>query len=796
MDLMTLVAKFTADTTQFEKGIKSAQSSMEQGRATAEKLDATLGKLKGAFAAVVSVAGIAKIGSAIKGLADSTAAAADRIDKQAQALGMSRKAFQQWDYILGQSGASIDSLGVSMKTLNSSLLNPSDGTIEALNTLGINLEQIQGLSQEDAFEMMVRQFQKLPEGATKSALAMQMFGKQGQALMPLLNSSEDSIDSLRKDMERLGFTMSDSMVDAGVKYGDTMDNLKRTFGGLKSIIGYGFMEPLTGIMETITNFFSQQDVQDAVKRFAVNMHDLGNVVLTHVQEFFDWLKENGETLSEKLGNIGAFIGDIAAAIGGFAIDTLQEMVGAFTEFFENASPGQIAAVAGLALTLGLLLAPIPTLAAAVLTLASNWKELKQWAGEAAEKLDDWKDEKLADVKQGLANLNEKFSGVGSAVDAARDNVRTFFTTGELPEGTPEWIKAPIEAVQNAWGGITDAIDTVKTNMSAFFETGELPEDAPEWLKKPLEAVGGAWDTVVGSINGVTSAISSFFESGEIPDSVPAWLKDPLQSIYDTWDSIRTAISDLTNAISAFFGGEELSIELPGWVESVLYAIRDAWDWITDAVDTVRFEVNNFFENVKPTLPPWVQSVLDVIATAWDMITQAVNHARNRISTFFSSGFKLPGWYDFLESIRSKFASIKTWAENALAAVRNFFQGSGGASLPSGSGLTSSNMGTRLNTWQAYEDAWNNQASGLDYVPKNSYKANLHEGEAVLNKRDAEEWRRGGNKGATAAEIAEAVSSSLDGMAVMMGKDVVGRLVAQVVGRELEREARAGRFVTA
>ncbi|MBQ8653971.1 MAG: hypothetical protein IJ507_03460, partial [Clostridia bacterium] len=35
------------------------------------------------------------------------------------------------------------------------------------------------------------------------------------------------------------------------------------------------------------------------------------------------------------------------------------------------------------------------------------------------------------------------------------------------------------------------------------------------------------------------------------------------------------------------------------------------------------------------------------------------------------------------------------------------------------------------------------ATGLDYVPFNDYRARLHEGEAVLTKLEATEWRRGG-----------------------------------------------------
>ena len=76
------------------------------------------------------------------------------------------------------------------------------------------------------------------------------------------------------------------------------------------------------------------------------------------------------------------------------------------------------------------------------------------------------------------------------------------------------------------------------------------------------------------------------------------------------------------------------------------------------------------------------------------------------------------------------------------------------------------------------------------------RAVRHEGEAVLNKRDATAWRSGGQPQISAAALASAVSSALEGMAVVMDKEQVGRLTAQTVSRELERKARAGRFAFA
>ena len=728
MDLFNLAAKFTADTSQFVQSVNQARGVMGQGVDAANKLDATLGKLKTAFAAVVSVAGIVKVGQAVKGLADSVSAAGDRIDKNSQALGMSRRAYQQWDYILRQSGSSIDTMGTSMKTLNSAILNGGDGTITALNTLGLNLEQLQGMSQEDQFEAMVRAFQEMPAGATKSALALQLFGKNGQSLMPLLNSSADSIDEMRGAAERMGIVMSDSMIDNAVAYGDAFDNMSATFGGLKNIIGSGLLEPMTGIFDTITAFFSQQDVQDAAKRFATNLHTIGNVVLDGVQSFFQFLNDNKDTIGTALSNIAEFLGDIGTTVGGFAIETLKEIAGAFTDFIENADPAQIAALGALAFVIGLCIAPVQTLGAAALLLAANWKSVKKWAAEAATALQDWTDAKMNDAKQGLQNLADKVKPVEENFESTRVKIR----------------------------------DTALA-IADFFTTGELPEDAPDWIKTPVNAVKGLWDGVTGAVSAVTTAMTDFFTTGELPEGTPDWIRIPVEAVKGVWDSITAAVGAVTDKITAFFDGGELNPDLPEWVQTVLYVIRDAWQAI---------------------------------------VTTAVN-AKNKVAAFFGSVFGSPAWLGIVNGIKTAIDGIRTAAEQALQAIQNLFAGAGGGggvTVPTDggySGLTSGDIGTRVQTWNDLESLWNGNAAGLDYVPRNGYRSLLHEGEAVLTKQEAEVWRKGGlSRGASAGDIAAAVANALEGMALMMDGEHVGRLTAKSVSREMQRSARAGRFATA
>lgn len=257
MTVFELEAKLGLNKEGFDKGVRDAEGS---GKGLKDSLSDSFGKIKTAAKAFLGAAIFKEIIDGVKSLISEVAEVGDTIDKQSQILGLSRKAYQEWDYILGQNGASIESLGASMRTLNSLFLSAKEGNEEANNTLaqlGVNIHELERMNPEQQFEALVRAFQKMPAGAQKSALAVKVFGRSGTQLLPLLNQSSDSIDELRKRAEELGLIMSDEAVDASVAYGDSLDDLKLTFNAFKYSIGAKLLPTLTGGIQKLTNYASK-----------------------------------------------------------------------------------------------------------------------------------------------------------------------------------------------------------------------------------------------------------------------------------------------------------------------------------------------------------------------------------------------------------------------------------------------------------------------------------------------------------------------------------------------------------
>lgn len=189
--------------------------------------------------------------------------------------------------------------------------------------------------------------------------------------------------------------------------------------------------------------------------------------------------------------------------------------------------------------------------------------------------------------------------------------------------------------------------------------------------------------------------------------------------------------------------------------------------------------------------------LGLLAANWKDVQEWTVKAKKAVKEFFGMTVvdniskalsTVAGWYDV----------IYQKIESVLKKVREFFGITPDYSMPEG---------------DPYQDVLDQQAAaeaeaimgmqhgfplatGLDYVPYDDFYARLHEGEAVLTKTEATQWRRRNGEaasGISAGEIAAAVASALDGAFVDMDKEHVGRLILPTVSRGIASEARNGRY---
>lgn len=251
MNLFDLMAVIRLDKSEYEQGLADAETQASGFGGKLKTALGTAGKIGAAtFGAIAT--GTAAATTAMVAGAKQTAEYGDNIDKMSQKLGLSTEAFQEWDAILSYSGASIESLKPSMKTLTAQAQQGS----EAFQKLGISEEEVATLSQEDLFGRVIEGLQGMEEGMERSALATELLGKGATDLAPLLNTSAEETEALRQHVHDLGGIMSEEAVKASAQFGDTLQDLQTSIAGIKRGITSDLMPSLTEVMGGLTEIFS------------------------------------------------------------------------------------------------------------------------------------------------------------------------------------------------------------------------------------------------------------------------------------------------------------------------------------------------------------------------------------------------------------------------------------------------------------------------------------------------------------------------------------------------------------
>lgn len=285
-------------------------------------------------AAVVGGATAAATG--LTALASKTAESADEVDKMSQKLGLSREAYQEWDYVLSQSGVDINSMQSGLKTLTNKIddaKNGSKSAQEMFSKLGISMDDLNSMSREDIFNTVISSMQGMGDTAERAALANDLLGKSGQNLTPLFNSTAESTENLKNKAHELGMIMSDETVDSGVKLTDTIDTLKRSAGGLFNSLGGALLPIIQKVCDSLVAYMPK--IQSFLEKLTPTISDFFEQIINPLMEV---VGEILPILFDLLNSLLPTISDIFNAIAPFITQIIKELLPIITKLVSELLP--------------------------------------------------------------------------------------------------------------------------------------------------------------------------------------------------------------------------------------------------------------------------------------------------------------------------------------------------------------------------------------------------------------------------------------------------------------------------
>ena len=254
MNVFELFATLSLDTSSYDEGLTNAES---KGSAFGNALGSVIktgGKIAVGALAATTTATIAGTKAFIDGVA-STAEYADSIDKLSQKMGFGVESFQEWQYVAQISGTSMESLKAGMKTLSTAVETGS----EAFDKLGLSQEELAEMSQEELFDATIQGLMQVSDESERMYLASQLLGKGATELGPMLNLTQEELNSLKDEAHSLNGVLSEEQVKAGAQFQDSLLGMQTAMNGLKNDMMSEFLPAFSTVMDGLALIFSGDD---------------------------------------------------------------------------------------------------------------------------------------------------------------------------------------------------------------------------------------------------------------------------------------------------------------------------------------------------------------------------------------------------------------------------------------------------------------------------------------------------------------------------------------------------------
>mgnify|MGYP000340401014 CR=1 FL=1 len=227
------------DDRRLRRGLKGALGQLQfWSRQIGKKLFA------GGLAAATSLVGAAKL----------FAVAGDTIAKASARTGMTTERLSELKYAAERSGIELPDLEIGLRKLQRAIVEAGTGSgaaLELFSRLGVTLGQLKGLTPDEQFVRVADALAKVRDPTERAAFALELFGRGGTALLPLVNQGRAGIDRLAARARYLGFVMDGETAAAAVKLRDTLADLWGSVNSLVKSVGAALAPLLTDVAESL-----------------------------------------------------------------------------------------------------------------------------------------------------------------------------------------------------------------------------------------------------------------------------------------------------------------------------------------------------------------------------------------------------------------------------------------------------------------------------------------------------------------------------------------------------------------
>jgi hypothetical protein len=524
----------------------------------------------------VGAAIIAPLAVAAKTFAD----AGDSLDEMSQRTGVSVESLSQLQFGLDLAGSSLEGFEKAVRKQQKTLAEAADGSKtaqKAFTDLGLDWKQLQQLSPEEQFLAVADAISRVDDPGQRAAAALEVFGRGGAELIPILAMGADGISKLKAEADGLGLTMSTKNAQAAAAFSDAMDTVAKvvrqiviTIGGalapVLTQVGQQFISGLTAVQAWVA---ANQQVVNVVAAVAAGAVALGTALAG---------------LGVATSALGSGIGVVASAFA-----AVNGLIG-----------GAVAIVGALASPIGLLVAGLAALAAATIDWSGAWASIKDFGATALETL-----------AGGFVAVQQAAQPVFASIAShAADLWQRLQPIVELVTG----------ALTSAWQSVADAATTVFGWIGEQIDANRAV--LVEWGTLFVEVWRNAAEGVIALFGGIVDAANTAL----------TWINEQWQNLFG-----QTFTQSLAAAFGWFAGFirdvlDMLSLLTTNWSLT--------WELAKNAAGTALFFVLDLVPKTAQAIIGVIRGAADAIGELIAAIASGDFDAIGaRMATLFSEAFK-------------------------------------------------------------------------------------------------------------------------------------------------------------
>ena len=305
--------------------LSTKDSKLIKGLRAAERRLKTFGASVSAIGARLAGLGAAVVGSlfaASKVFGD----LGDQLAKASTRTGVAVEELSELAFAADMSGADLETLETGLRKMAQTIVDAAGGSQtarEALDQLGLTVADLGRLSPDQQFKLIADRLSQMRNPTLRAATAMEILGRSGTRLLPLMADGAEGIERLERQARELGLTWSTEDARAAEAFSDTLSVLWKVIQRGIAIIGGALVPILTDVAQWITR--AAKTISDWInqnRELIVTIFQVAAAVMAGGLALL--------ILGKVIGGVGAILGVLATIIAGVgtAISLLGALIGA------------------------------------------------------------------------------------------------------------------------------------------------------------------------------------------------------------------------------------------------------------------------------------------------------------------------------------------------------------------------------------------------------------------------------------------------------------------------------------